>query len=105
MGSQLISPPQETRRVLDALRRAAQLPATHQSSVSVVVGRLVERGLVARRPSKSDRRRLELSLTQKGRRLIARAPDAAQERLLGAIEELPPAWRAQLVRALCRVAD
>src|SRR3982750_410730 len=36
---------------------------THQSSVSVVVRRLVEQGLVVRQPSASDRRRRELKLT------------------------------------------
>src|SRR5262252_5667928 len=42
---------------------------THQSSVSTVVSRLVERGLVIRRPSAADGRRRELSLTPSGRRL------------------------------------
>src|SRR5262249_53922776 len=87
-----------------SLGHLAELTATHQSSVSVVVSRLVECGLVARRPSKEDGRRLELSLTARGKRLIARAPDAAQERLFGAIEDLPPVWRAQLARALDRIA-
>src|SRR5262245_7162365 len=76
-----------------SLNQLAQLTATHQSSVSVVVTRLVERGLVARRPSKSDARRLEISLTPKGKKLIARAPDAAQEVLIGAIETLPESLR------------
>jgi DNA-binding MarR family transcriptional regulator len=55
---------------------------THQSSVSVVVRRLVEQGLVARRRASDDGRRRELSLTAAGRRLVARAPVPAQVRLI-----------------------
>ena len=51
---------------------------THQSSVSVVVRRLVEQGLVARRRASDDGRRRELSLTAAGRRLVARAPMPAK---------------------------
>src|SRR3954463_2640556 len=62
---------------------------THQSSVSTVVARLVERGLVLRAPAADDGRRLELRLAADGRRLVTRAPDAAQSRLIQAIERLP----------------
>jgi DNA-binding MarR family transcriptional regulator len=48
---------------------------------SRLVDRLVESGLVERRPAASDRRRVELSLTARGRRLATRA-EAARERLL-----------------------
>jgi DNA-binding MarR family transcriptional regulator len=78
---------------------------THQSSVSVVVSRLVARGLVARSASRADGRRLELSVTAKGRSLVRRAPAAAQERLIDAIERLPAAKRDELANLLARVAD
>lgn len=73
---------------------------THQSSVSTVVSRLVERGLVLRAPAPDDRRRLELRVSAEGRRLVARTPDAAQARLIAAIEQLPGARRHTLARAL-----
>jgi MarR family transcriptional regulator, lower aerobic nicotinate degradation pathway regulator len=73
---------------------------THQSSVSTVVSRLVERGLVIRAPSATDGRRLELRLSAEGRRLLARAPDAAQARLVKAIEQLPAARRHALSQSL-----
>src|SRR5678815_2642677 len=53
---------------------------THQSSVSVVVSRLVRR-----RTSTTDRRRIELSLTTAGRALLSRAPELAQSRLIAAL--------------------
>jgi DNA-binding MarR family transcriptional regulator len=73
---------------------------THQSSVSTVVSRLVERGFVRRAPARADARRLELRLTVQGRRVIARAPDAAQTRLIHAVEQLPAARRRGLARTL-----
>lgn len=82
--------------VMSALKREPQLSInelaertrTHQSTVSVVVSKLVERGLVARSSSASDARRLILKLTPEGRALLKRAPDAAQERLVAAIDGL-----------------
>jgi DNA-binding MarR family transcriptional regulator len=78
---------------------------THQSSVSTVVSRLVERGLVLRAPAAEDARRLELRVSAEGRRLVARAPDAAQARLIHAIEELPAARRRALAQSLLDLTD
>lgn len=78
---------------------------THQSSVSVVVSRLVERGLVRRIQSSSDGRQRELSLSAKGARVAGRAPDAAQARLVLAIGKLPPVRRRQLATALGELAQ
>jgi DNA-binding MarR family transcriptional regulator len=76
---------------------------THQSTVATVAGRLVTRGLVKRVPSQSDRRRVELSLTRAGRALLARAPDAAQERLIAGLERLGAKERARLADGLVRL--
>ncbi|HVV87583.1 MAG TPA: MarR family transcriptional regulator, partial [Kofleriaceae bacterium] len=73
---------------------------THQSSVSVVVQRLVDRGLVTRGIADGDRRRREVALTAAGRRLLRRTPDAAQTRLLGAIARMPRRAREQLAESL-----
>src|SRR5262245_9985775 len=58
-----------------SLNQLAAATATDQSSVSVVVARLVGGGQVRRRTSARDRRRLELSLTPKGRASLRRAPE------------------------------
>ncbi len=83
-----------------SLNTLAARTHTHQSSVSAVVSRLVDRGLVLRAPAAADARRLELRLSAEGRRLISRAPDAAQTRLIRAVEQLPPARRRTLARSL-----
>jgi len=73
---------------------------THQSSVSTVVSRLVDAGLVLRAPSPRDARRLELRLSEKGRRLVVKAPNAAQARLIHAIDHLPAPSRRELAQSL-----
>lgn len=77
---------------------------THQSSISVVVSRLVERGLVRRVRSAVDGRRVELSLTARGRRTVETGPDVAQDRLIRAIESLPPRRRQMLAATLAQLA-
>jgi len=63
--------------------------ATDQSSVSVVVSRLVALGHVRRTVSTRDRRRVALSLTRSGRALLELAPEAAQDRLIASLSRLP----------------
>jgi DNA-binding MarR family transcriptional regulator len=73
---------------------------THQSSVSVVVSRLAERGLVVRRTSPADARRTEIALTAAGRALLRGAPEVGQERLITGLERLRPAQRRTLASQL-----
>src|SRR2546423_1557121 len=79
-----------------SLNELAARTFTHQSSVSVVVSRLVERGLVARSRGGADGRRISISATSAGRALVARAPAAAQERLLAGLALLGGGPRRQL---------
>ena len=71
-----------------SLNELADRTFTDQSSVSVVVRRLVEGELVERRPSSEDGRRIELRLTPAGRRLVKRCPEPTQAKLVGALREL-----------------
>jgi DNA-binding MarR family transcriptional regulator len=88
-----------------SVNELAALAHTHQSSVSVVVGKLVQEGLVKRTSSDEDRRRVELTLSASGRRAAARIPDLAQARLIHAIAAMTPARRRQLASTLGEVAD
>ena len=83
----------------------AALTFTHQSSVSVVIQRLVDRKLVKKVAAKDDRRRQSLVLTASGRRMLARAPVAVPERLIAAIAALPADDRKVLARALIQIAQ
>lgn len=55
---------------------------THQSSVSMVVSRLVDSDLVRRSHSRGDARRVSISLTPAGRAIVRKAPYTAQTRLI-----------------------
>ena len=87
-----------------SINDVAALTFTHQSSVSVVIQRLVRQRFVAKVTSSQDRRRQRLAVTAKGRRLLGRAPVAAQEHLIAAIAALPAADRRALARSLTAVA-
>ena len=78
---------------------------THQSSASVIVRRLADRGLVRHGRSATDRRRVEVTLTAAGRRTLARAPSAAQDRLIAALLAMPPRDRKSLADGLGRLAE
>jgi len=83
----------------------AERTMTHQSSVSVVVSRLLVRGLVARHPAADDRRRQLVTLTAKGRALYRTSPPVAQERVVEAVRKLPVARRQGLADGLRALAD
>ena len=81
-----------------SLKELAARARTTQSSVSEVAARLVKRGFVARRAATSDRRRAELTITPRGRALLARAPETIQERLLEGLRRLNDTERHTLAR-------
>jgi DNA-binding MarR family transcriptional regulator len=79
-----------------SLNDLADRTLTHQSSVSVVVQRLVDKRLVKRERSPEDGRQLVLSMTDKGRKLVASAPHAKQDWLIDALEQMSNSSRKQL---------
>ena len=83
-----------------SLNDLADRTLTDQSSVSVVVKRLVDRKLVARKASSVDARRIELSLSAAGRRLLARCPEPTQMRLVAALRRLSSPEVQGLTRGL-----
>ena len=87
-------------RPSDSLNDLAERTATHQSSVSVVVRRLVERGLVVRTPSATDKRRIEIDVTPAGRDLLAHAPITIQRQLIEGLGTFPVERQNQLADLL-----
>jgi DNA-binding MarR family transcriptional regulator len=88
-----------------SINELADRTLTHQSSVSVVVSRLVRAGLVARTRAAADGRRVEITLTPAGRNVLERAPAAAQDRLIGALGLLGVAARKDLAGHLGRLVE
>ena len=104
-GAQLFVVEQLAETPRQSLNELAARTFTHQSSVSTVVARLVEEGLVSRQHADSDARRLEIVLTARGRRLAARTTGAAQGRLIAAVQSLPARSQSQLASLLRRVVS
>jgi len=75
-----------------------------QATVTALVDKLVARGLVERRPSETDRRQVNVSVTPAGGAILSDAPDALQQRYVRAFEQLADWEQAQLVSSLERVA-
>jgi DNA-binding MarR family transcriptional regulator len=83
-----------------SLNDLAERTLTHQSTVSVVVTRLVRRKLVTRIRGVRDARRVEIALTARGRAALELAPAAAQDRLIAALALVGGPARRTLARAL-----
>ena len=99
-GAQLFVLHQLAQGDASSIDELAARTLTHQSSVSVVVSRLAERGLVVRRTSPDDARRTVIALTAAGRALLRRAPEVGQERLIRGLERLRPSQRRLLASQL-----
>lgn len=93
------------KRPASSLNDLAERTATHQSSVSVVVRRLVERDLVTRRSDAADKRRVQIALTPSGEKLLAGAPETIQVRLMTALEQLDGRERKDLAGLLTKWLD
>jgi MarR family transcriptional regulator, lower aerobic nicotinate degradation pathway regulator len=83
-----------------AIGELAVMARTQQSTVSIIVQRLVRNGLVSRRASPDDARRVLLTLTVQGRATLRHAPVPPTARLLSALQDLAPAERRALLRGL-----
>ena len=103
--AQLFVLQQVAQRPATSLNDLAERTATHQSSVSVVVRRLVERGLVTRRADSADKRRVQIALTPAGEKLLEGAPETIQVRLMSALEQLAPTERKELAALLTKWLD
>ncbi|MEO5814070.1 MAG: MarR family transcriptional regulator [Gemmatimonadaceae bacterium] len=83
-----------------SVNELAELTLTHQSTVSGVVTRLVERRLVTRTPSPDDARRASIALTTRGRTLVDAAPATVQTQLVSGLARLTASQRSALADTL-----
>lgn len=104
-GAQLFALRQLAARPGISLGELATMTVTHASSISVVVTRLIEKGLVRRERDPRDRRRLLLQPTDAGLARLDRAPESADVLLLQALGELGDDDRQQLAEWLERLAE
>jgi len=79
--------------------------AVHQSSASILIDRLDNRGLVRRTRGRRDHRFVDVELTKRGAALAADAPEAAQGRLLHALEAMPAREVRRIKHAVTRLVQ
>ena len=82
------------------INELADVTHTHQSSVSVVVSKLVSRKLIERITDKNDSRSARINITPEGKYLLSKSPQSFQERLTKALSKMTPAQRKGLVEGL-----
>lgn len=88
-----------------SLNELAGRTFTDRSSVSVVVDRLVDAGFVNRTTDPADRRRAQVRITARGRRILERAPTAPTDLLLEGLRGLPESVVASLNQSLARLNE
>lgn len=79
--------------------------AVHQSSISILVDRLEQRGLVRRVRQRPDRRSVRVELTQRGATMAADAPEPAQGRLLHELNAMTAAELQRTRRVIDRLVS
>lgn len=85
-----------------AVSQAVQLaPAT----VSRLLDKLEQAGLILRERRSQDRRKVCLRLTPQGRRKLRTLPEPLQEQFLARLQALPKSRQADLLRALETIVD
>ena len=99
-------------RVLQIIGETGQATATAissrmrvtQATVTSLVDKLVNEGMVLREKSTRDRRQTNIHLTAKGRETLAKAPDPLQQRFVRKFSVMEDWEQAMLVSSLERVA-
>jgi DNA-binding MarR family transcriptional regulator len=86
-----------------SVKELAQRTNTHNSSASVVVRRLCERGFVRRTSSPDDRRRVGYCITPEGLDYLGSAPRAIDDMLLEGLSALSADEQARLAELLHRL--
>ncbi|MFT4767298.1 MAG: DNA-binding MarR family transcriptional regulator [Glaciecola sp.] len=75
-----------------------------QATITAIVSKLEDRGLLKRERSSVDKRRVHVSLNDAGREVLIQAPKPLQESFSRRFEALPRWEQLQLVSSLERIA-
>jgi DNA-binding MarR family transcriptional regulator len=88
-----------------AIARLAEAVSLSQATVTTIIDRLEQRGLVERRRSPEDRRVVNAYLTESGGALLASAPAPLQDTFTRRFEQLADWEQTLILSALQRVAS
>jgi DNA-binding MarR family transcriptional regulator len=87
------------------LSRIAELIFVKSSTLTGVVDRLEEKGLVQRMRNAKDRRVINIELTPSGKKLAKNAPPPIQKRILDGLERLPQREIDKIIDALTKLSE
>jgi len=85
--------------------RLARHVSLSQATVTTIVDRLEQRGLVERRRGSEDRRKVQLFITSTGSELLERSPTILQEEFLADFEELEDWEQTLMLATVQRIAS
>jgi DNA-binding MarR family transcriptional regulator len=88
-----------------SLKELAERTRTDQSSVSVVVARLCDAGLLARERASDDARRLVITPTRAGRAAMKKAPRVAQQELIEILDAMPAKERQRFADTFAAIVE
>lgn len=75
----------------------------NSSTVTGIIDRLEQKGLVERSRISHDRRVITIALTEKGQELAKNAPPPIQKKIVDGLKKLPPNETEQIVQALTKL--
>jgi DNA-binding MarR family transcriptional regulator len=75
------------------------------STVTGIIDRLEQKGLVSRTRVSQDRRVITIELTEAGRRLAENAPPPIQQKIVNGLRKTDEAERAEIIQTLSRLTE
>jgi len=76
----------------------------NSSTITGIIDRLEQKGLVERSRTSPDRRVITISLTEKGKALVRTAPPPLQKKIVEGLKRLPPLEVDEIIRVLTKLA-
>ncbi len=89
-----LSPSQVARKIM-----------VQSSTVTGIIDRLEQKGLVTRERVSPDRRVITVRITEQGRRLAESAPPPIQNKIVNGLRRLKDAERTEIIKGLTRLAE
>ncbi len=102
-GPQLIILQEVSRKNEISISELAKSISLGQATVTGILERLENRGLITRRRSKSDKRKVFITSTEACEQLLAKAPPPMQEHFIESFEKLQDWEQSMILSALQRV--
>jgi DNA-binding MarR family transcriptional regulator len=103
-GPQLAALHEIVRHGTASARNLARSLQVSQPTITGILDRLEQRGFVSRARNASDRRAIDVAITDEGQRALATAPPLLQERFSDELAKLHPWEQTMILATLQRVA-